>query len=288
MGDAPVKKEVRVSLVQFASTWLDRKVNARRMAEFVEQEARAHNADLVVFPELASTGYLEPHTDIAFSTKLYGQSERIPGPTTHLLSEVAKQYNVHVVVGISRLHPVVPMVLYNSAAFISPTGEIIGVHDKVHSCLGEKNYYIAGSTVDVFETDLGKVAMNICYDVRFPELARVQALRGAEIIVSIWASFLQPGKVPSDSIIQRCATRAMENGVYFLGCNRSGAENDRVFYGRSAIAGPSGDTIAKSTTGEEEVVRGTLTDADLKAQRIYLTLFRDRRPELYGDIVAGI
>jgi omega-amidase len=283
-----VKKEVKVSLVQFASTWLDRDANARRMAEFVRQEAEEHDADLVVFPELANTGYVEPHTDKGFASRLYEQSEPIPGPTTDLLSEAARHHNLHVVVGISRVHPQIPHVLYNSAAFIGPTGVIIGVHDKVHACLEEKNYYVAGDTVDVFDTELGKVAINICYDVRFPELARVQTLHGAEIIVSIWASFVQPGKVPSDSIIQRCATRAMENGVFFLGCNRSGTENNRIFYGRSAIAGPSGDTIAKSANEEEEVVRGVLSDEDLKAQRMYLTLFRDRRPELYKAIVERI
>ncbi len=283
-----MKDKVQVSLVQFASAWLDRDANAARMAQFVAQEADQHGAELVVFPELANTGYVVPHTDHEFASQLYEQSEPIPGPTTEVLAQAARSHKVHVIVGLSRRHPRIPQVLYNSAAFIGPTGELIGVHDKVHACLDEKNYYMSGDTVDVFDTGLGKVAINICYDVRFPELARVQTLRGAEIIVSIWASFVQPGKVPSDSIIQRCATRAMENGVFFLGCNRSGTENDKVFYGRSAIAGPSGDTIAKSASDEEEVVRGTMRGEDLKAQRMYLTLFRDRRPELYGAIVERI
>jgi predicted amidohydrolase len=158
----------------------------------------------------------------------------------------------------------------------------------VHACLEEKNYYAAGSTVDVYETLLGTIALNVCYDVRFPELARVQALHGAEIIASIWASFVQPGKVPPESIVQRCATRAMENAVFFLGCNRSGREGEKVFYGRSAIAGPSGETLARSETDAEEVVRATLRAEELGAQRRYLTIFRDRRPELYGPIVTPL
>jgi predicted amidohydrolase len=283
-----MKDEVRVSLVQFASTWLDRETNASRMAEFVERESQEHKADLVVFPELASTGYLEPNTDKEFAMKLYEQSERVPGPTTEVLSEAARRNGVHVVAGVSRLHPVIPHVLYNSAVFIGPQGEVIGVHDKVHACLDEKNYYVAGDTVDVFSTALGSVALNVCYDVRFPELARVQTLRGAEIIVSIWASAVQPGKVPPDSIVQRCATRAMENAVYFMGVNRSGCEKNRVFYGRSAIAGPSGDIIAKSDNDTEEVIRGSLTDSDLRSQRAYLTIFRDRRPELYGALIERL
>lgn len=278
-----MKNEVSVSLVQFASTWLDRDTNARRMAEFVDREG-AQGADLIVFPELANTGYIEPACDAEFAEKLYKQSEPIPGPTSDVIGQAAARTRTYVVVGISQLHPIIPHVLYNSVLLIGPNGEIVGVHQKVHACLEEKNYYVAGNTVDVHDTELGRLALHNCYDVRFPELARVQALQGAEIIVSVWASAVQPGKVPSDSIIQRCATRAMENALFFLGCNRSGTEGNRVFYGRSAIAAPSGDVIAKSESDAEEVVRGSLRAEDLFAQRRYLTVFRDRRPELYGPI----
>lgn len=257
------------------------------MADFVEREA-AKGAELVVFPELASTGYVNSASDSEFAERLYAQSEKVPGPTTELLGEVAARTGTHVVVGVSQLHPTIPHVLYNSAVLLGPDGDILGVHHKVHACLDEKNYYIAGNTVEVHQTALGQIALNICYDVRFPELARVQTLRGAEIVVSIWASSVQPGKVPSDSIVQRCATRAMENGVFFLGCNRSGREGDRIFYGRSAIAGPSGDVISSSDSDAEEAVRGILVEADLLAQRRYLTLFRDRRPELYGAITEPL
>lgn len=274
---------VEVSLVQFDSAWLDRETNAKRMAEFVESEAADEtSARVVVFPELATTGYLEPHTDADFAKRLYGQSESVPGPTTELLGEVAARTNSHVIVGLSRQHPTIPSTLYNSAVLIGPEGEIIGIHDKVHAALEEKNYYISGNTVDVFETSIGNIGLEICYDVRFPELARLQALKGAELIVSIWSSFVQPNKVPSSSIRDRCATRAMENALFFVGCNRSGRENDRVYYGRSAICAPSGDIIAESETDAEEVIRGTLAGSSLNEQRAYLTVFRDRRPELYG------
>ncbi len=277
-----MKDKVRASVVQFDAAWLDPKVNANRMVEFVATEAGEHGADLVVFPELATTGYIEPHTDADFARRLHTASETVPGPTTEALAEEAARSKCHVMFGVSRTDDTIPGLLYNSAVFLGPDGNIIGVHDKVHACLEEKNYYVAGNTMDVYETALGTIAMEICYDVRFPELARIQALQGAEVIVSIWSSFVQPGKVPSSSIIDRCATRAMENALFFLGCNRSGREGDRVYYGRSAIAGPSGDTIAVSDNDEEEVIRGELRAQTLDDQRAYLTVFRDRRPELYG------
>jgi predicted amidohydrolase len=279
-----MKDIVRVSLVQFAPVALDREENAERMAGFVASECTNHGADLVVFPELATTGYVRPHYDAKFSARLYAESEPVPGPTTSRLGELTLRYRCYVITGLSQSHSTIPHTLFNSAAIIAPDGEVAGVHQKVHSCLDEKNYFARGNNIDVYETGLGKIAVNICYDVRFPELARLQALRGAEIIVSIWASFEQPGKVPSDTIYQRCATRAMENAVFFLGCNRAGTENDRVFYGRSAIAAPSGEIIAASTTSDEEVVRGELRADVLARQREYLTIFADRRPELYSEL----
>jgi omega-amidase len=283
-----MKESVNVSLVQLATEWLDREANARRMVEFVVSEGAEHGADLVVFPELSSTGYLEPHTDAEFARRLYEQSETIPGPTTEALGKAARTSGAHVVAGISELHPTIPQVLFNSAVLIDANGDLVGVHRKVHSCLDEKNYYAAGDSIDVFETALGRLAINVCYDVRFPELARIQALRGAEIVISIWASFVQGGKVPVSSIRERCATRAMENAVFFLGCNRSGSEGNRRFYGHSAIAAPSGETIAASESDAEEVVRATLRADALTSQRSYLTIFRDRRPELYDEILAPL
>jgi omega-amidase len=283
-----MKETVNVSLVQFAPAWLDPETNARRMAELAEVEANDHHAELIVFPELASTGYVVAASDAEFAHRLHSASETIPGPCTEALGSVATRHGVHIVAGISQRHPEISGVLYNSAALIGPDGAVLGVHHKAHACLDEKNYYVAGNTVDVHDTELGRIALNTCYDVRFPEFARVQTLRGAEIIVSLWASFVQTGKVPDESIIHRCSTRAMENAVFFLGCNRSGSEGDRVFYGRSAIAAPSGDLLATSDNGEEEVVRARLEARALTAQREYLTIFRDRRPDLYGGLTEPL
>jgi predicted amidohydrolase len=283
-----VKDEVRVSLVQLTTRWLDPAENAARMAAHVERERREHGAELVVFPELSSTGYVRPVHDRAFAERLYAASEPVPGPTTERLGAAARAAGAFVVAGISQTHPHIPAVLYNSAVLIDPAGEVIGVQHKVHACQDEKEYYVGGDAIDVYPTILGTLALQVCYDVRFPELARVQTLRGAEIVVSIWASAVQPGRVPGDSIIQRCATRAMENELFFLGCNRTGEEDGRVFYGRSAIAGPSGEVLAASAGEREEAVRAVLRDEDLRAQRRYLTVFRDRRPELYGPITAPL
>jgi len=279
---------VRVSLVQLTCEPLDPRSNAERMAEHVLAEAREHDADLVVFPELATTGYVRSARDDEYAERLYACSEQVPGPTTELLADVARQAGTHVVVGVSQRHARIPEVLLNAAVLIDPDGEIAGVQHKVHACRDEKEYYAPGDRVEVFATALGTIGLQLCYDVRFPELARVQALAGAELIVSLWASAVQPGRVPTDSIIARCATRAMENALFFVGCNRTGVDHGQVFYGRSAIAGPDGSTLAVSESDREEAVRATLVGADLRTQRRYLTIFRDRRPELYGALVEPL
>ncbi|MYW90870.1 carbon-nitrogen hydrolase family protein [Amycolatopsis rubida] len=283
-----MKDEVRVSLVQFSSTVLDCPGNVKRMAEFVEREAAEHGAELVVFPELSTTGYIRSARDDAYAEHLYAASELVPGPTTEALGEAARRSGAHVVVGMSQRHPHIPEVLYNSAVLIDPSGDVTGVQHKVHPCRDEKEYYVPGDVISVFPTALGTLALNVCYDVRFPEMARVQTLAGAEIVVSLWASAVQPGKVPSDSIVSRCATRAMENAVFFLGCNRTGTDDEQRFYGRSAVAGPSGDVLARSDDDREDAVRAVLLGANLKAQRRYLTIFRDRRPELYGRVTEPL
>ena len=81
---------------------------------------------------------------------------------------------------------------------------------------------MAGTSIDVCSTRLGVIGMSVCYDVRFPELARIQALRGAAILVTIWASLADADREPADTLAYRCATRAMENAAYCLGVNRSG------------------------------------------------------------------
>lgn len=283
-----LQEQVRLSLVQLACEPLAPASNAERMAEHVLAEAREHDADLVVFPELATTGYVRSARDDDFAEQLYAASEPVPGPTTERLAQVAREACAHVAFGVSQRHPRVPEVLYNSMVLIDSDGEVVGVQHKVHACRDEKEYFVAGDRIEVFRTALGAIGLQLCYDVRFPELARVQALGGAELIVSSWASAVQPGRVPVDSIIARCATRAMENALFFAGCNRTGTDHGQVFYGRSAIAGPDGGTLAASDSDAEESVRATLEAASLRTQRRYLTIFRDRRPELYAPLVERL
>lgn len=290
-----MKREVRVAGVQFAAEWLNLDHNIERMRAFVEAEARA-GAELIVFPELANIGYITPSvpggpldcedmTLAEFAVRYLRAAESVPGPTTEALGELARRYAVYVVVGLAQRHAQIPGTLYNSGVLIGPSG-VVGVHHKMHIPLDEKLYFYAGNTAEVWQTPLGNLGIVVCYDGRFPELPRILALKGAEIICNIWAITGGLGAVtPSwDTLQHRAYTRAQENGVYYVCCNRAGWQGRTRFTGHSVVAAPNGTLLACSETAEEDVVRATLTEDALLEYRGLLNVFRDRRPELYGLI----
>jgi omega-amidase len=294
-----MKEEVKVSVVQFASEWLQLEKNIQRMREFVEAEGKA-GQELIVFPELANIGYIAPvapgdsigiegMTFAQFATAYYHAAETIPGPTTEALSELTKRYGVYVVVGLAEKHPVVPGTLYNSGALIGPNG-VIGVHHKMHLPLNEKLFFYGGNEAEVFPTELGKIGVEVCYDGRFPELSRLLALKGAEMICCVWCIPAALGAVvpTDDSLYHRAYVRAQENGLFFINANRSGKQGNARLVGHSAIAAPNGTLLAKSETDEEEVIRAVLKEEELIKYRTVLNIFRDRRPELYGGICAPL
>jgi predicted amidohydrolase len=294
-----MKEKVTASLVQFAPEWLKTEENAQRMANFAEEEAKK-GSNLIVFPELANVGYITPalpglrasfddKTNASdFFAKYVKASELVPGPTTDRLSTVAKKYGLYIVVGMSRLHPVIAATIYNSAALIGPSG-VIGVCDKIHMPANEKLFFYRGDSIDVYETELGTIGIVICYDSRFPELARILALKGAEIVCWI-ANIVYVEKVLEPTIIKnRCSVRAIENCNYFLACDRAGKEGDISFLGHSAVAAPNGEIITSSDSLEEGVITAELyNDEIIKARTNLLTVFQDRRPELYSLITEPL
>lgn len=284
-----MKDDVKVGVVQFAPIWLDPEQNAHRMAAFVEDEAD-RGSELIVFPELSNLGYISPShgLDLVFALRYAALAEMIPGPTTQLLGEVAERRGVHIVVGLAQRHPTTTGILWNSAVLIGPSGRILHVQRKVHIPAGEKHFFTPGDGFAVTDTDLGRIALSVCYDGRFPESSRVMALQGAEIICSLWARHGVAGQVNAEAGHHLAFVRAHESSLYYLFCNRVGEENGNVFLGHSAIGAPNGELLAASTTSEEEVIRAELRGDTIASARTYLSLYRDRRPDTYGMIAEPI
>lgn len=275
-----MKEKVEVAAVQMDIAWLDPERNLEKMINWIEKIHGEKAVDLIVFPELANTGYIRERNK-EFGRDYFKKAEKIPGPFTEGLGGAAKKYGLHIISGFCELHPEIPGSVYNSAILINPQGEVAGVHHKLHIPGEENHYFYPGSTVNVYKTELGNIGIVVCYDAIFPEISRILTLKGAEIIC---APFNRPKRPSYDSLYHVAAMRAYENRIYFIACNRVGKEVSE-FLGRSAIAGPDGVILARSEGEQEEILYATLYEDKLLEERAFFPIFADRRPELYQEIV---
>jgi N-carbamoylputrescine amidase len=247
--------------------------------ERVLGEARAAGAALVVLPEAALGGYL---ADLSGTVDLPPAFER-DGPELARLTALAG--DLVVCVGYCEADGAAH---YNAAACVG-AGRILGHHRKVHQPLGENRSYAPGDTFAAFDTPVGRLGMQICYDKAFPEAARDQALDGARIIASLsaWpASRTDPAPDLADDRWTRRfdlfdQARALENQVVWVASNQAGTFGSLRFVGRAKIVGPGGDIIAATGTGPGMAVAPVDVDAVLAGARRSMFHLRDRRPDVY-------
>ena len=243
------------------------------------EEAVAAGAELVVLPECAIPGYMFGSLEEAMPF-----AEEIPGPTTEALEAACHRLNAHVVCGLLERDG---DVLYNAAVLVGRDG-FIGSYRKTHlPFLGVDRFTTPGEELSVFDTPLGRIGLEICYDLRFPEVTRTLALRGADIVAHP-TNFPMAAKVQTEVIT---LARAAENRVYLLTANRVGKERWGEFCGWSQIVDPFGKRLAEADETEEVLL---VADIDLEKARdkdyvipgeYELYLFGDRRPGLYGALV---
>jgi N-carbamoylputrescine amidase len=221
--------------------------------------------------------------------KWYNTAERIPdGPTVKLMREVARKHGMVIIVPIYEED--MTGVFYNTAAVISETGEYLGKYRKTHipHChpgFWEKFYFKPGNLgYPVFETTFGRIGVYICYDRHFPEGARALGLNGAEIVfnpsatVAGLSEYLWKLEQPAHAVANQ----------YFVGAiNRVGTEkpwNIGEFYGTSYFCNPRGKILAEGSRDKDEVVVADLDLDMIREVRNVWQFFRDRRPEMYGDL----
>lgn len=240
--------ECTAACVQIAVTPNDVAANVARGIAWLEQAVRDHHADLVVLPETITTGFVTG-LDAA---GLWDLVDDVPGRTTAEVQAAARALGVHVVWPTYRRGPE-RGVVYNSAVLIGPDGDVIGTYDKTHPFPTERRdcggWTTVGHRADVFETALGAIGMIICYDGDFPELARLLAVKGAEIIVrpsALLRSF--------DIWHLTTAARAYDNHVYMVATNAVGPDaGNNYYFGHSMIVNPIAWRLAQARGGEEIV-----------------------------------
>ncbi len=177
--------------------------------------------------------------------------------------------------------------LYNSAVLVGPDG-LVGSYRKTHlPFLGVDRFTAPGDELPVYDTPLGRIGLEICYDLRFPEATRTLALKGAEIVAHP-TNFPLAARVQTELIT---VARAAENRIFLLTANRVGKERRGEFCGWSQIVDPYGRRLAEAGETEEALLLAEI-DVEQARDKDYvipgeyeLYLFGDRRPELYGALV---
>jgi len=239
-----------------------------------------NGAQLVVFPEAALTGYVYSSLEEAMPL-----AEPVPGPSTLALADSCRGLGVHCVVGLIEEDR---GSYYNTSVLIGPGG-VIAKYRKLHlPYLGIDRFLRPGDLEPaVHETELGRIGLSICYDLDFPEYARVLALLGAQLIVTItnWPDDIE--FVP-DHVVQ---TRARENVVNHVAVNRVGVERGVRFIGRSKFVDCSGNTLAEGKHWLPDLIYAEIdmSAADRKHRvvipgELETDMLRDRRPEFYGRL----
>src|SRR6184192_948634 len=216
------------------------------------EEAAAAGAELLVLPECAIPGYMfdSPEEALPFA-------EEIPGPSTEALADACRRLGAHVVCGLLERDG---DLLRNAAVLVGPDG-LVGTYRKTHlPFLGVDRFVAPGDELPVYDTPLGRIGVEICYDLRFPEVTRTLALRGADIVA-------HPTNFPVAARIQTeliTVARAAENRIFLLTANRVGKERSAEFCGWSQIVDPYGKRLAEAGETEEALL---VADIDVEKAR---------------------
>jgi predicted amidohydrolase len=280
-----VRRQIVVTAVQVTAIDGEKDGNVEKMMRFIDI-AGERGSDICVLPEM--------WTGIEFSDETgYREiAEPIPGSLTDEMASRARKYGMYI--SGSMYEAAGGDVYYNAAPLISPDGEILGIYRKTHLFDApdrediprgfiESSKVKAGGSVDVYATKLARVGLSICSDLRFPELYRELALKGAEIMTCS-SAFLSPRYDHWEFFLR---ARACENQCFLVAAGQYGKEpkSGLAFVGRSMVVDPWG-TIVATASDEEGVVTAHVDLGFIDEIKRRYPLMKQRRPELYPTLRA--
>ncbi|HEY74393.1 MAG: carbon-nitrogen hydrolase family protein [Chloroflexi bacterium] len=286
-------REITIATVQMKPELGQMEDNLVKMNELMTRAATEQMVDLVIFPELVTTGY-------EIGPRFPELAQRIPGPTVNLIAQRASELGVHVAFGMVSKDKV-ESILYNTIVLVGPDGDLVDQYHKVHLRGEERMAFRPGYRIKATETALGTVGLMVGWDLAFPEVARSLVLDGAELLI-VCANWENPY---ADEWRVYLLARAYENAVFVAAANRVGEEPSYTFFGQSSIIGPRGKVYASiessdtpqpididAETGEiktTEPVEGyAIARIDLDAvrqQREDTQILQCRQPAAYREIV---
>lgn len=250
--------------------------NKEKNLEIMEKVVSESDSDLVVFAELFLTGYM-------VRDNLTKVAEPLSGNSVAQVQRIAKEHNTHIIFGMPEISTESQGLFYNSSVLVYPD-ERVERYRKMHLAnfgpFEEHLYFGYGTDLPVFETQFGKLGMLICFDCFFPELSKIYALKGADMLVCISAS-PSTTRVFFEKII---VARAIENTLFFTYTNLVGTELNMVYWGGNSVVGPRGDVKAKGELFKEGDISCEIDLQDLVTAREFRPTIRDTRIELFFEM----
>lgn len=283
---AILKSKLKVALIQLAGSAPDKNANLTRAATFVAKAMKEQpDTKLVVLPECFNSPYAVD------KFREYAEVITPEAPSVKALSEIARQWKIILVGGsIPELEPTSDK-LYNTSIIFNEKGELIGTHRKAHLfdvdipngiTFKESTTLSAGNKNTLIdEPSIGKFGVGICYDLRFPELAMVNARKGAFAMIYPSAFNTVTGPMHWHLLAR---SRSIDNEIYTLLCSPARNLNSSYHaYGHSLVVNPKGEIIAAAGEGEE-IIYAELDPEFIKEVRQAIPVTFQRRFDIYGDV----
>lgn len=255
----------------------DKGKNLRQICAFID-EAAARGAKLVALPEVMNC--------IGDNVGEGGQAESIPGYSTEILAAKAREHGIFVHCGSLREAIPGETRSYNTTVLLNPLGEVAATYRKLHTfdvsladgtVANESERIKPGKEIVTAETELGTLGFSICYDIRFPELYRLLAMKGAQVIFTPANFTITTGKDHWEAILR---TRAIENGCYIVAPAQMGKKPKFTSFGSSLVVDPWGVVVARSA----ERPGVTIAEIDLDYSdnvRAQIPSLKNRRADVY-------
>ena len=287
-------KELKIGFLQQHNV-SDASVNIQRLSEGIADLA-TRGAQLIILQELHNSLYFCQVEDV----NNFDLAEPIPGPSTDLYGELARQFGVVIVTSLFEKRA--PGLYHNTAVVIEKDGTIAGKYRKMHipddPAYYEKFYFTPGDLgFCPIETSIGKLGVLVCWDQWYPEAARLMALQGAEILIYPTAIGYESSDTADEQERQREAWttvmrgHAVANGLPVIAVNRVGHEPDPSgqtkgiqFWGSSFVAGPQGELLYRASNDKEERIVVSIDMHHSEQVRRWWPFLRDRRIDSYTDI----
>ena len=267
----------------------DVKTNVLHLVTKIRQLAK-EGAELIVLQELHNSLYFCKQEDV----NLFDLAETIPGPSTEIFGNLAKELGVVIVTSLFERRAT--GLYHNTAVVLEKDGTIAGKYRKMHipddPGYYEKFYFTPGDLgFKPIDTSVGRLGVLVCWDQWYPEAARLMALAGAELLIYPTAIGYDPNDTKEEQERQRMAWQtvqrghAVANGLPVITVNRVGEEEGVPFWGTSFVAGPQGELLYEAPKNQEElaVVEGDMLRSE--QVRRWWPFLRDRRIENYNDII---